>query len=349
VRILLVCPARAGTLHGNRITALRWARVLRATGSRVTIARCFTGQAADLLIALHARRSAPSIDAFHRAHPERPIVVALTGTDVYRDLPGSLRARRSLETADRIVVLQPFAVRALPRAVRKKARVIYQSTERARRPRVASTSRFEVLVVAHLRGIKDPLRAALAARRLPERSRIAITHFGRAMTASLLRRASGENARNPRYRWVGERPRREVLKRLRCARLLLSTSLAEGGANAVSEAIVAGTPVIASRIAGSVGLLGEHYPGYFRPGDTASLARLLVRAELDRTFYRRLRRDCARLAPLFAPARERSAWRRLLGELRRNGDALRKPEGPDNRTSRRRRRERGAARSLPRR
>ena len=48
------------------------------------------------MLALHARRSHASIKAFPR---EKPLVVALTGTDVYRDIHQSAEARESLELA----------------------------------------------------------------------------------------------------------------------------------------------------------------------------------------------------------------------------------------------------------
>ena len=95
------------------------------------------------------------------------------------------------------------------------------------------------------------------------------------------------------------------------SRLLVLSSRLEGGANVISEAVVAGVPVIASRIAGSTGLLGRTYPGLFPVGGTAGLRRLLLRAERDGRFLRRLRAHCRRLRPLFTPSRERAAWRRL--------------------------------------
>ncbi len=80
----------------------------------------------------------------------------------------------------------------------------------------------------------------------------------------------------------------------------------------ISEAVVAGVPVIASDIPGSVGLLGQGYPGYYPLGDTAALKRLLSRAETDEDYLRALRTAGAKRAPLFTPARERAAWRKLL-------------------------------------
>ncbi|MFO0981072.1 MAG: glycosyltransferase [Planctomycetota bacterium] len=121
--------------------------------------------------------------------------------------------------------------------------------------------------------------------------------------------------RNRRYRWLGELPRGRALRLLRASHVLVLSSLLEGGANVISEALAAGTPVLASRIPGSVGLLGADYPGYFPAGDTRALAALLARAERDPRFRARLRAACRRRAPLVAPERERAAWRALLEEL----------------------------------
>jgi glycosyltransferase involved in cell wall biosynthesis len=120
---------------------------------------------------------------------------------------------------------------------------------------------------------------------------------------------------NPRYRWLGERPRAEALKILVSSRLMALTSRLEGGANAVSEAIACSVPVISSRIAGSIGLLGEEYPGYFPAGDTQALSELLRHAETDAGFYESLTSWCERRAALVNPANERQAWRDLLDEL----------------------------------
>lgn len=95
----------------------------------------------------------------------------------------------------------------------------------------------------------------------------------------------------------------------------MHTSRLEGGAHVISEAIVTGTPILASRIAGNVGLLGEDYPGYFKVGDARGLARLMWRAETDAAFLQSLREHVNGLAGKFAPELEREAWRSLLAEL----------------------------------
>ncbi|HYG67110.1 MAG TPA: selenoneine biosynthesis selenosugar synthase SenB, partial [Anaeromyxobacteraceae bacterium] len=280
----------------------------------VVLATSWDGAPCDLLVALHARRSAPSVERFRRLRPEAPLVVGLTGTDLYEDLPASAEARRSLELATRVVVLQPLGIRALPPEVRGKARTILQSA-RAVPPAKTAPGAFQACLLAHLRDVKDPLLAAAAVRALPARSRVRLVHLGAALDEAAATAARAELAANPRYAWLGDRPRAEALATLAASRLLLVTSRLEGGANVVSEAIAAGVPVLSTRIDGSLGVLGPEYPGYFPVGDADALAALLLRAEEDPAFLASLRAHVARLRPLVEPAREREAWRELLAEL----------------------------------
>lgn len=314
--ILLVTPAAAGSRTGNRVTALRWARAMRRLGHRVRIAERWDQQPTDVLVALHARKSHPSILRYRDdCGPDAPLVVALTGTDLYGDLGRDPRAQASIELATRLVVLQPRALEALPAPLRSLARPIIQSASPPPAPAPPPAGVFQVCVLAHLRRVKDPLRAATAARRLPASSRISIVHLGEGLDPDDEARARAEMRANPRYRWLGPRPRLEALRILAGSRLLLLSSEMEGGANVVTEAIACGVPVLSTRIEGSLGLLGDHYPGYFPVGDDAALAILLARAERDPAFYRELEDACARLAPMVHPDRELEAWRALLAEL----------------------------------
>lgn len=315
MKICLVTPAVAGSLSGNRITAERWAGLLGELDHRVEIAVEYRDQECDLLVALHAFKSHSSVRRFRDRRPFDPLVVGLTGTDLYGDSHLRPETVESLGLATRLVLLQPLGRAALPAAVQHKARVIYQSVQAPPSTQPVRADVFEVCVVGHLRPVKDPLRTALAARRLPAASRIEVFHLGGALSEELAEQAQAEAARNPRYHWLGELPRSEALGVLSRCRLLSLTSQSEGGANVISEAVVAGVPVISSHIVGSVGLLGEDYPGYFPVGDTQALANLLWRAETDSAFYNGLR-DCgARLRPLFDPAREKQSWQDLLREL----------------------------------
>jgi putative glycosyltransferase (TIGR04348 family) len=317
MKIGIITPAPPGSNSGNRVTAVRWAKILRKLRHRVSIAEEYDEQPFDLLIALHARRSGPSINRWRKKNPSAPLVVALTGTDLYSDNQGTTRVRKSLQLADRIVVLQPSALKELKTVLRKKTRVIYQSIEtKPAHPRKRIAVRlFDVCVIGHLRSVKDPFRAALASRALPAASQMRIRQIGRAMTRSMSETARNEMKINPRYRWLGELPRARTLGALAGSDLCVISSRMEGGANVLSEAIVAGVPVLASRIDGNVGILGDDYPGLFTVGNTLALARLLRRAETDQKFLSRLKIRVMKLAPLFDPAREERAWADLIDDF----------------------------------
>jgi putative glycosyltransferase (TIGR04348 family) len=316
-RIGIVTPAPPRSRYGNRVTALRWARILRELGHRVTIVQDYSDEAFDLLVALHAKRSHDAILRFARVYPDRPRLVVLTGTDLYRDLNRGNQARASLERATRILVLQPRAFDELPVHLHEQTRVVYQSVAPFPRvPRPAANSRaFQVCVIGHLREVKDPFRAARAARRLPAGSRIQVVHAGGAMTPHMADCARREMAVNPRYRWIGDQPAWRVRQLLLRSQVCVHSSHMEGGSNVVSEAITAGTPLLASAIAGNIGLLGERYSGYFSTGATPELARLLLRAEQEPDFLSTLRLEVEARQPLFTPAQEQRAWRQLLAEL----------------------------------
>lgn len=268
------------------------------------------------MIAIHAWRSADGIRRFRELYPERPLIVALSGTDIYeyidRDPAPTLH---SLACADRLVALQDLARRRVPARFRRKVRVVHQSAPPLRPVGRAGARTFDVAVIGHLREVKDPFRAAKAARGLPAASRIRIVHLGAAETPQWAAMAEAEMKLNPRYVWRGDRPRAAVRRLLGRARAMVLSSLSEGGANVISEAVAARVPVLASRIDGSVGLLGRDYPGYFPVGDTAALRRLLRRIETSPEFLARLNRAIARRAPLFRPAREKTAWKKLIGEV----------------------------------
>ncbi|MDX1631130.1 MAG: selenoneine biosynthesis selenosugar synthase SenB [Thermoanaerobaculia bacterium] len=315
MKIVLVTPSPPGSLTGNRVTAERWARFLRDLGQEVEIVETWSGQDSDLLVALHARKSAASIGEFRRTNPDVPLLVTLTGTDLYRDLGRSPETRASLDQADLLIGLQDRVPDALPPELRRKVRIVRQSAEPIDEPPAVDPTVFEVCLLAHLRPVKDPLLAGRAVRHLPERSSVTVVHAGEVLDDETGRAAERETQRNPRYLWTGPLPRNEARRLLARCRLLLVTSRMEGAANVVSEAVVDGVPVVATRIPGIQGTLGEDYPGLFPVGDAEALARMLHRAETDAGFYRELEERCATVGKLLTPEREREAWRRLLEEL----------------------------------
>jgi putative glycosyltransferase (TIGR04348 family) len=314
MKIALITPAARGSRYGNRGTAERWAGMLRELGHRVSIQQDWDGTPTDLMLALHARRSHASIRNFAVCCPDLPLILALTGTDLYRDIRSDPEAQASLQLATRMIVLQEMGLRELSPPLRRKTHVVYQSAVSVRRMPPLSSC-FEVIVSGHLREEKDPFRAAAALAHLPPQSRIRVTHIGGAMSKAMATEAQAWMQREPRYRWLGEVSRGKSLRLLARARLMVVSSRMEGGANVVSEALVNNVPVIASRISGNIGMLGADYAGYYPLENEKALARLLARAEIDKVYYRKLAAQCRARKALVTHASERGALKRVLAGI----------------------------------
>ena len=322
--VAIVSPALADANNGNWRTARRWQQFLESDCAvRILQQWPDAGAAADtVLLALHARRSAPAIQAWARAHPGRGLAVVLTGTDLYQDLAVDATAQRSLDLAQRLVVLQECGVQDLPAAHRSKARVIYQSTA-SRSPAAKPADRLDAVMVGHLRQVKAPQTLFAAVRLLQPAEGIRITHIGNADAEPGLADAARATAHDcPHYTWAGALPHEQALDRIRAAHVLVHPSALEGGAHVILEAICQGTPVLASRVPGNVGMLGADYAGYFEAGDAAGLAALLRACRAGQSaqdpaagLLARLGAQCALRAPLFAPERERTELLRLVHEL----------------------------------
>jgi putative glycosyltransferase (TIGR04348 family) len=311
--VVIVTPASAVGKTGNWQTAHRWAGFLAAE-HRVRVTEHWRRGDEALMIALHARRSAPSMAAWRSRFPERPLALVLTGTDLYRDIDADSSAQRSLHLADRLVVLNDLGARRLPAELRDRVTVCLQSAS-PRRPRPRTARRLRALMVGHLREEKAPRTFFEAVRRLAHRPDIVFDHVGGSLDEALAAEALVLAAGYPAYRWIGALPHGATRARIAGAHLLVHPSLLEGGAHVVIEAVVSGTPVLASRIDGNVGLLGAGYPGYFETGDGAALAALLVRARDDARFLAALREQIGALAPRFAPERERETVLALARQL----------------------------------
>ncbi len=318
MKISLITPAKKQSQNGNRTTALRWAKMLRESGHRVRLDVNYGGEPADLVIAIHAWRSAASILRYRQHFPGGPLVFCLGGTDVNTFLKSHPETTlRSLELADTLICLHDLIGDALPASLKSKLHVIHQSALPLPGPRRPAKRTFDICVIGHLREVKDPFRAALAARRLPLESRLRVIHLGKAQTPDFAGQAIAEMNMNPRYQWLGEVPYWRVRRELAKTRLMVISSNQEGGANVVSEAIVAGVPVIASDIPGNVGLLGRDYPGYYPVRDEAALARLLHRAETEPAFLNNLERFGRKLKPLFRRDREQAALKQIVNSVTR--------------------------------
>ena len=316
MRAVLIAASHLGHQSGNSVTALRWQAILQDLGWDTTLDNQFNGESADLMIALNAYRSAESIHRFRDRYPDRPLIVALTGTDLYRFLESDReKTTAAIAAADRLVVLNNLSPRMLASDQRDKCFVILESATPLPAERKPLTRHFDVCVVGHLREEKDPLLAASAVRGLPSSSRIRVRQYGRAHTKEWAAMARKEMEHNPRYKWFGEVPHWQIRRALSTSRLMSVSSIMEGGPNCLSEAIAAGLPAVTTYIDGCVGVLGEDYPGYFSVGDSRALRELLLRAEQDSAYLSELEEAVAVIAPQFTRERERRRWAELLNEL----------------------------------
>jgi putative glycosyltransferase (TIGR04348 family) len=310
--LILVSPALAQANNGNWHTARRWAQCLSGR-CHVHLTPHWDEAAAtppaDAMIALHARRSAPSIHAWAKHHPGKPLIVILTGTDLYRDIHSDADAQRSLALATHLVVLQEAGLEDLPVALRGKTSVIYQSA-RALKPALKPQWPFRAVMVGHLRDEKDPLTWLRAVQRVATKAAtrqfpMAFDQIGDALTPDMARAVNKAEKSIPGYRWLGGLPLASTRQHIKRAHVLVNSSRMEGGAQVILQAVRCGTPVLASHIRGNVGMLGAGYAGYFAPGDDVALAVLLQRCAADRDFLALLERQCRERAHLFDPAEEK--------------------------------------------
>ncbi len=308
--VLIVSPALAQANNGNWQTASRWAQML-GQRYRTGIQMTWQGEPCDLLIALHAKRSAESIAAFAKAHPSRPCVLVLTGTDLYRDIQTDAAAQASLQLATQLVVLQEQGLHELPVELQKKVTVIYQSAK-ALKPVPPPAGRLRVISVGHLRDEKDPLTYLRAAARLSQRDDIQFELIGNALEPGFDAAARHAVAQNPQFRWLGALPHAATRQRIKHAQVLVNTSRMEGGAHVILEAAQSGCAVMASNVPGNVGMLGADHAGLFELGDDADLAALIARSRDDLLFFHRLRDQTSARAHLFEPLEEQRRLRHLI-------------------------------------
>lgn len=312
--VVIVSPALAAANNGNWQTASRWMRLLRRH-YRVQLTDCWDGEQADIMIALHARRSAASIQAFADAYPASPLIVVLTGTDLYRDIAIDDAAQHSLDLATRLVVLQDLGLEALPVTHRRKTVVIPQSAPALRSKADGFQPPFDIVMAGHLREVKNP-SCFMQAAQMTAVPGIRFLQIGGALDPQLGEQAQTTQRRCAHYRWLGNMSHARTRRFIRRSHLLVVPSHAEGGANVIIEAVRSGVPVLASDIPGNRGMLGKDYAGYFPADGAAELSALIARSIAEPHFYRKLQRQCRRRARLFSPACEQTALLQLLDNVR---------------------------------
>lgn len=312
-RVVIVSPALQDANNGNWQTARRWAHMLSKL-HRTRIVKAWephSGQSDEVMLALHARRSASSIAAWKQHRGSGSLIVALTGTDLYRDIQTDTQAQYSLDAAGQLIVLQELGIQSLPAQYRSKTQIVFQSTT-SRKTLTKTSKRLNAVMVGHLRDEKMPQTLFEAARLLAGEKSIRITHIGAGLDEKLAQDAIKTEALCAGYTWARGLKHAQTRARIQRAHVLVHTSKMEGGAHVIMEAVCSGTPVIASRMDGNVGMLGAGYDGYFPVGDAQALAAMLRRCKNEPAFLDHLAGQCALRAPLFAPLAEQTALRGIV-------------------------------------
>jgi len=321
-KILLITPIPPSRHSGNQATANRWESILQEIGHEVEIANSFEEQSPDLVIAIHLRKSSKSITAFKNKYPNRPLITLAAGTDLYKDLKQpefTEIIKVSIRESDKILVLQPLAKKLIENDQQNKVSVIYQSTDinkfRASVHEGVSQRQFEefqIVVIGHPRKIKDSLRAALAAKLLPKDSNIKVKLIGKTIEPEMRSTIEKEMNENLRFSWLGELDRAGTWREMGRSNLMVLSSLEEGGANVISEAVSIGLPILATKIDGNAGLLRENYSGFFEAKNTEELSALMLKCEKEPQFLKLLTEQVRTKASLFTKEQEKETLKKII-------------------------------------
>ena len=303
--LLIHSPYADHTGQGNSVTAVRLGKILSGSGYHVTHSeQNYSGESAEVMIALNARKSAKAIARFCELNPGSKLIIILTGTDINH--PDSLDKDSatwvSMKLADRLVVLHEASLEQVPEIFRGKTSVIYPSVTLPADLQHAPEGDFTIIMTGNMRKEKNPALAVAAAEKISPA--LEIHHYGECTSTG------SENVIEH-----GIFSHDTMLDAMSSAGVLLNTSFQEGGANAICEAVTMGLPVSASAIPGNIGMLGEDYVGLFPSNDLDALVNMLEKTANDPDFYALLKKQLAARAPLFTYAQESESWQDLLNGL----------------------------------
>lgn len=314
----MTTPYERNSLQGNTVTAMRIVSILLESDiDAAVLCKDEKAVCADFLIALHARKSARFIDNFLALNSAGKVIVYLTGTDLYSDIPSGCEiCEKSMELADALVVSQEASLASVPEKFRAKAVVVHKSIQL---PEIlvddvaAESDLFTV--IGHLRAVKQPFMAVESLQLLGDSVRLRLALLGKEVDSDSGGLSRKWQAQDPRFQWLGGLEYLEALHWIRRSVATINTSLAEGGANSVGESIVLGVPVLASRVEGNVGMLGDDYAGYFSAESKQELADLMLRVIHDSDFLEKLREQVRVRAEKFLRENEKQDWIKTIQKI----------------------------------
>ena len=308
MKICVASPYPLTDLKGNSVSTKRIVGILNESGYQARGSHGFDGESADVLISLHSYKGTQAVDDFRRQFPGGKVIVLITGTDLYVDLPEG-RGISTLEKADVIVLPYEEARGEILKDFEDKLYVVPSSLTIPEIEATPQSDQFVITIVGHLRPVKRPFLTIEAVAAHPEWGNIEVRQLGEALDEKSADTACDWEEKDTRYQWLGALPREESLAICAGSSLTVNSSRSEAAANAVLEAMTLGVPILASRIEGNIGLLGVDYPGYFEGNFLEPKLAEVITGEYDLSEWVT---HAKKRLPIFSRESERSAWDELL-------------------------------------
>jgi len=333
MKVLLLTPTFFPHLTGNAVTVGRIAREMEEGGidcrvldlsivAEGELMRAAQEFSPDLIHGFHALKSG-GMGLVIKDLLNIPLVLTLTGTDLYVDLKvpeKRERILRILRQADRLTVFNAGARQRLLRQniAPGKISVIHQSvflpegrTRNFRRELHIGPKTRVFLLAGGIRRVKNIGYAFPVLERVrrdfPD---LCLWIAGPVLEEDEFIRLSRYRKGRAWIRFLGEIPRKEIPSLFRCADIVLNTSISESEANTVMEALSLGKAVVGRRICGNASLLTEDTGFLFRNREELykQILRVLRNKEETRGIGRRARRY---ISAVFCRDKEQMEYLRL--------------------------------------
>lgn len=301
--------------RGNTTTAFRIVERLQQAGHQATAIHTDTPPAADAQISLHALKTAAASAHFANLK-SGSLYIRLTGTDInggFAQNPSL--SQQTIDLAERLVVTHPACLPQIPERWRSKTVVIYPSATIPELESIATPTAPLFTCIGHLRPVKSPHLMHTAIQQIPQVD-LAAASIGNAYDVTDGQQALLNTRQDNRYFWHAGCDRKTALSWMKASLATINSSISEGGANTVLEAIQLRVPVLATDIPGNRGFLGDDYEGYFETGRADQLAKLMRCCLADADFVERLKTQLDGQRPLFSIERESERLSELInGQL----------------------------------
>ena len=282
-------------------------------GHQATAMHTDTPPAADAQISLHALKTAAA-SAYFATHRSGRLFIRLTGTDINGGFTKNpALSQRTIDLADKLVVTHPACLPQIPDHWRSKTVVIYPSVTMPELATISNPTSPLFTCIGHLRPVKAPHLIYAAIQKIPQ-AKLMAASIGNAYDTTDGQQARLNTRQDTRYHWHTDCDRGTALAWMKASLATINSSISEGGANTVMEAIQLRVPVLATDIPGNRGFLGDDYDGYFETGQSDQLADLMRRCLEAPEFVERLKIQLDRQRPLFSAQRESEQLSKLVSE-----------------------------------